>query len=100
MDKRYLAMQLWLCERQVKRENSTLLVAVRVSKTRVLKLPNVTFVPRSSIGLGPLTLTRLHRGSSVTSISTALQKIQRVIAEQGSLEGKNSEKETISCVGF
>ena len=37
MEKRYLAMQMGSCE-----ENSSLPVAVRVSKTRVLKLPNIS----------------------------------------------------------
>ena len=38
MEKRYLANVV--VRRQVKRENSSLPVAARVSKTRMLKLPN------------------------------------------------------------
>ena len=40
MEKRYLATVNVVVRRQVKRENSSLPVAVRVSKTRVLKFPN------------------------------------------------------------
>ena len=42
MEKRFLAMRMWLCEGKLKvKIAQSLRVAVRVSKTRVLKLPNI-----------------------------------------------------------